>query len=146
MAACPHHLRVAVDSSLSSPSRSPRARTAPSVLSRPPHRWPPRRVAPPPEGPGPSGGQRRRAPAAVDPRHADAGARPSKKPDVSSDRIGAASRRPRVVVNLSEWGSVCVRYRRGPAHGPHVSRSTAAINARLRTRNKFQALLPSSYH
>jgi hypothetical protein len=54
-----------------------------------------------------------RAPAAVDPRHADAGARPSKKPDVSSDRIGAASRRPRVVVNLSEWGSVCA-LPRGP--------------------------------
>jgi hypothetical protein len=76
-----------------------------TLTPRPPHRWPPRRVAPPPEGPRAAfrAGQR----PAVDPRHADASARPSKKPDVSSDKIGAAFRLPRVAVNRSELGSTC---------------------------------------
>lgn len=78
------------------------------------------------------------------PHAADARARPPKKSDVSSDRIGAASRRPRVGVNWSEAGPPRVRHRGGPR--PHVSLPPAAINARLRTRNKFQALLSSSYH
>jgi hypothetical protein len=53
--------------------------------------------------------------------HADARARPSKKPDVSSDRIGAASRRPRVGVNRSEGASTCAPPRGPPAPATRVA-------------------------
>ena len=126
----PHHLVVVVVvSSLSggpsrtSPSPPSRPRAEPSVLSRPPHRWPPRRVAPPPEGGRPRsvpeterpGGERQRR------AHADARAPPSKKPDVSSDRIGAASRCPRVGVNRSE-GAFHVCATAGAARPGHTCR------------------------
>ncbi|KAF8642714.1 hypothetical protein HU200_067091 [Digitaria exilis] len=108
--------------------------------TRPPHRAirtfpaaPPlatRRVAPPPEGPlaglhsrngTDHSGERQRRWA-----HADARARPSKKRDVSSDRIG---RRLPPCAHVSgssgqtEGGSTCAPARGPACPGPHVSRS-----------------------
>ena len=116
-AACLIMSSVAVDSSLSSPiTLTAHPRGHPYSPGRPTAAAPTCRAATGRSRPGAARAQR------WTPRaNADASARPSKKPDVSSDRIGAASRRPRVAVNRSERGSTCALPRGAGARATRVA-------------------------